>query len=233
MLELPNVTLVTLTSTGLYSALKALLYSARGIKFGRVLFISHKKPLFMPESVDFQSTSRIRGLDEYSYRTIFELPKYIDTEFAMLIHADGFIVNPDAWKKEFLDYDYIGAPFALPKDDFSYRDAFGKIVRVGNGGVSLRSKRLMDLALKLDLPWESFHGSYNEDGFICCKNRHIYEANGMKFAPIELAKYFSHEKPTPEIDGAKPFAFHKWDGGNRHYPRFNDLPFFSGMGRYQ
>jgi hypothetical protein len=231
MLELSNVTLVTMTSTGIYSALKALLYSSRGIKFARVLFISHKKPLFLPGKVDFQSTSPIRGLDEYSYRTIFELPKYIDTEFAMLIHADGFVVNPASWRAEFLDYDYIGAPFALPKDDFSYRDAFGNIVRVGNGGVSLRSKRLMGLAVKLELPWEPFHGHFNEDGFICCKNRHVYENNGMKFAPLEVAKYFSHERMIPEIEGVRPFAFHKWDGSNRGYPKFNNLPLLFGGAR--
>jgi len=136
-----------------------------------------------------------------------------------LVHADGFVVNPSAWRDEFLDYDYIGAPWPLPKDDFSYRDINGKIFRVGNS-VSLRSKRLLDLPIKLNLPWEPYHGFYNEDGFICGKNRHIYEANGMRFAPLDVAKYFSHETMIPEVRNIKPFAFHKWAGSNRAYPKF-------------
>ena len=72
----------------------------------------------------------------------------------------------------------------------------------------------MDLPNKLGLEWKSFHGFYNEDGFICAMNRHIYEENGIKYAPLEVAKYFSHEAPIPEINGITPFGFHgkgsKW-----------------------
>jgi len=53
-----------------------------------------------------------------------------------------------------------------------------------------------------------FHGFYNEDGFICVNYRHVYKENGMKFAGIDTAKYFSHETPIPEIEGIVPFAFH-------------------------
>jgi hypothetical protein len=42
----------------------------------------------------------------------------------------------------------------------------------------------------------------------------------MNFAPLDMAKYFSHEAMIPEIKGIKPFAFHKWAGSNRNYPRF-------------
>jgi hypothetical protein len=42
-----------------------------------------------------------------------------DTEFAILVHEDGFIVNPECWSDEFLKYDYIGAPWPIPNDDFS------------------------------------------------------------------------------------------------------------------
>ena len=156
---------------------------------------------------------------EWSYKIVYELNEYIETDFALLVHADGFVVNPSSWRDEFLDYDYIGAPWPLPADDFSYRDIHGNVVRVGNS-VSLRSKRLLELPTKLKLPWEPYHGFYNEDGFICVKNRHIYESNDMKFAPLEVAKYFAHEAMIPEVRNIKPFAFHKWAGSNRTYPKF-------------
>ena len=112
------------------------------------------------------------------------------------------------WTSNFLNYDYIGAPWPIPNDDFSYRDYFKNIIRVGNGGFSLRSKKLLSLAEELKLDWKSYFGYFNEDGFICCHNRHIYEENGCKFAPIEVAKIFSHESYIPEIGDVKTFGFH-------------------------
>ena len=61
---------------------------------------------------------------------------------------------------------------------------------------------------------------FHEDGFICCKIKHILEAEGMKIAPIEVAKYFGHEHMIPEVEGITPFSFHKWDGTNAKYPNF-------------
>ena len=61
------------------------------------------------------------------------------------------------------------------------------------------------------MEWKPFHGYYNEDGFICVNNRHIYLENGMRFADIEIAKYFSHENMLPELENIIPFAFHNKD----------------------
>lgn len=47
---------------------------------------------------------------------VYELGDYIETDFVMLVHYDGFIVHPELWRDEFLDYDYIGAPWPLPKE---------------------------------------------------------------------------------------------------------------------
>ena len=38
--------------------------------------------------------------------------------------------------------------------------------------------------------------------------RHIYEQLGCKFAPVEVAAKFSHEKQLPETQGITPFGFH-------------------------
>jgi hypothetical protein len=53
-----------------------------------------------------------------SYAAIYEPGKHVDTEFAILVHEDGFIVNPECWRWV-LKYDYIGAPWPIPNDDFS------------------------------------------------------------------------------------------------------------------
>ena len=218
-IKLPNVTLVAMATRNVEETLQALKYSCKGVEYGSVKLLSHYTPHDLGKTIEFIRIDKIKSIDDWSYKIIYELNQYIDTEFALLVHADGFVVNPSSWKDEFLDYDYIGAPWPLPKDNFSYRDTHGNIVRVGNS-VSLRSKRLLVLPIKLNMPWEPFHGYWNEDGFICAKNKHIYEAEGMKFAPLDVAKYFSHEAMIPEVKTIKPFAFHKWAGSNQIYPKF-------------
>lgn len=47
----------------------------------------------------------------------------------------------------------------------------------------------------------------------------------MHIAPLEVAKYYSHEKMIPEVQGITPFAFHKWEGTNAQYPNFIQEPF--------
>ena len=214
MMVLDNVTLVAMSSVDMDNTVKALINSSTEIKFGSVMLISHEKPNSLPDNIEFKHIDKMSNINEYSYNMIYKLGDYIETEFVLVIQSDGYVVNPSSWREEFLDYDYIGAPFALPNDSFSYRDVNGEIFRVGNGGFSLRSKKLVDLPNKLGLEWKSFHGFYNEDGFICAMNRHIYEENGIKYAPLEVAKYFSHEAPIPEINGITPFGFHgkgsKW-----------------------
>lgn len=211
MIKLDNVTLVSMSSIDIDKTIKALEYSCLGVKYASVKLITDQKPEYLPNNIDLCFIDKMNNLDQYSYNMIYKLGDYIDTEFALIIQSDGYVINSSSWREEFLDYDYIGAPFSLPNDNFSYRDINGNIFRVGNGGFSLRSKKLIDLANNLNLDWKPFHGFYNEDGFICAMNRHIYEENGCKFAPLNVAKYFSHEAEIPEVQGINPFGFHgKW-----------------------
>jgi glycosyltransferase involved in cell wall biosynthesis len=219
-LELPQITLIALATRDVEQTLAAIEHSRKNIKFGAVRLLSHYTPFGLPADVDFIRIKKNKDIDEWSFNVVYELGQYVDTDFALLIHADGFVVNPSAWRPEFLEYDYIGAPWPLPKDNYSYRDVYGNVIRVGNS-VSIRSKRLLDLPKTISLLWEADNGFFNEDGFICVKNHHIFNSYGMKFADIQVAKYFSHETMIPEIKGIKPFAFHKWAGSNSIYPRFD------------
>lgn len=224
-LKLPQVTLVAMASVNLYETIKAMQYSMRGIDFGDAVLVTHKKPFLLPKEIRYSHTSELKNIDDFNYKAVYELGNHIHTEYAMLVHADGFIVHPELWRDEFLNYDYIGSPWPLPKegDTTTYRDIHGNICRVGNS-VGIRSKQLLDFPKKANIPWE---GEYafgkmwlHEDGFICCKIRHLLEAEGMQIAPLEVAKYFGHEHMIPEIEGITPFCFHKWMGTNAQYPNF-------------
>lgn len=194
-LKLPQVTLIALTNRDFEGHKRALDKSCEGIEWGGVKLIWDEK---------------ITGIDEWNRKIIYELHNNIDTDFAMLIHADGYVINPSAWRDEFLEYDYVGAPWPLPKDNYSYRTPEGALVRVGNS-VSLRSKRIMRLPYLLGIEWKSYYGNTNEDGFLCVHNRNALESEGMGFAPLEIAQYFSKEHEIEENKGIETFAFHQVD----------------------
>lgn len=193
MLKLPDVTLIAFGSTNVGGMRKALDASIRGVDFWDVKLVDEE----------------CNGIDEWNRKIIFDLTDFIETPFAILIHPDGYVVNPESWDEDWLSFDYMGAPWPLPTDDYSYRTPKGEIVRVGNS-VSLRSKKILDLPRQLGLEWKSYFGNTNEDGFLTCHNRDVLKEHGVNFAPIEVAKWFSKELDMPEnADVDKPFAFHK------------------------
>lgn len=222
-LELPKVTLAAMTSVDIYETIRAMEYSMRGITFGDVVLITHRKPLHLPKGIRYSHTSKLDNIDKFNYKMVYELGEHIHTEYVLLVHADGFVVHPESWQDQFLAYDYIGSPWPLPQNDYAYRDAAGNICRVGNS-VSIRSRRLLEFPKKAGLKWEiQADGFYNEDTFLCCVHKNEMEAAGLRFAPIETAKYFGHEHMIPEImDVEAPFVFHKWRGRNEQYPRFRN-----------
>jgi len=219
--RLPNITLVAVATKEVEETAKALQYSQLGLEFDEVLFFASYDPCHgRNTNYSFQKILPFKDVGEWGRFVVFELHKFIRTKYIILIHADGFIVHPEEWSDEFLDYDYIGAPWPLPKDSFSYRDKRGNIIRVGNS-VSLRSKKILELPEKIGLDWEDAeHGYFHEDGFLCVQHREILIKHGINFSPLSVACHFSRERTISENKGVKPFAFHKWQGQNKHFPRF-------------
>ena len=220
-LYLPNVTLVAMSSVKLYETVWALKYSSEKIRFGDICLISHRRPLTLPPKIRFEKTERLNSIDDFNYRMTYELHRYIKTDYALIVHADGYVVNPDKWDDAFLDYDYIGSPWPLPENDYAYRDTEGNLCRVGNS-VSIRSKRLMEYPSKHNVEWKSYYDdNYNEDIFICCCLKKEMEDAGIHIAPFELALRFGREHMLPENKRIEPFVFHKWRGENANYPDFS------------
>lgn len=221
MHKMQDITLVAVATKEIEETAKALEYSQRSLEFEEVLFFASYDPNPGGENkYTFQKISPFKDVSDWGKFIVFELHKFIKSKYIILIHADGFIIHPESWTQEFLDYDYIGAPWPIPKDTFSYRDALGNIIRVGNS-VSLRSKLMLELPQKLGLDWiDADHGYFHEDGFLCVQHREILMRHGINFPPLSLACRFSRERSIPENRGVKPFAFHKWEGENRSFPRF-------------
>ena len=105
-LQLPQVTLVAMTSVNVKATIQAMEYSMRGIDFGDAVLITHKKPFGLPKSIRYSHTSKLTNIDDFNYKMVYELGDHIKTDYALIVHADGFVVHPEMWRDEFLDYDY-------------------------------------------------------------------------------------------------------------------------------
>lgn len=133
----------------------------------------------------------LAGRADYSRFVMKELLPHIATEHVLLIQWDGYVVNPDAWSGDFLRHDYIGARWGFHQDAHC----------VGNGGFSLRSRRLLDALQDPDI--ERFEP---EDVMICRDYRPLLESrHGIRFAPPEVADRFSFETTYPQ---GRPLGFH-------------------------
>jgi len=157
----------------------------------------------------------INSLEEYSKFVISELDDYVQTPHVLVVQYDGFILNPEQWTDEFLNYDYIGAPWLVADwsvNNFDFPEELrGKLV-VGNGGFSLRSKKMLSVASRLfkEGKVKRYHP---EDTAISVYHRKEFGDNGVKIAPAELAKEFSFEGENNENHRwTHEFGFHgfKW-----------------------
>ena len=184
-LALPNVTLLAVDCVDFNRARAAVEFSKRDIEFGCVKLLTH----FEVEDPLVQRISRISSIEDYSKFMIRELTKYFDTEFVMIVQWDGLILDATLWSNDFLMYDYIGAPWT----PLTLKPGVPKQFNVGNGGFSIRSKRLHD-RLAVD---ENLVMHEAEDVVICQLNRSYLELLGYKFAPYEIAERFSWETGIP------------------------------------
>ena len=172
--------------------------SSDKLSFGKKIIYTYQKPTI--DSGDFE----IKIIDEIPYDKFndFVLQKYsglFDTDYAINFHSDGFIQNQEAWNDYFLEYDYIGAPIKIP-----IAQNESQIV-VGNGGFSLRSKKICEEIEKLKssdyLPnlitkdifkiIPSFFR--NEDVYISFLCNKILKEKGFKIADLHTASFFSTE----------------------------------------
>lgn len=217
-LALPDVTLASVTGVNLKNTLYALWRSKLNIDFFETILITDKdfsSPIKGIKVVKTKGFS-LDSIDAYSEYCIYKLHENIRSKFVLLVQADGYVIHHNLWNSKFYDFDYIGAPWRLTPD--AYIDPFGNQQRVGNGGFSFRSQKLLKTPLTSKVEWNVNEGEFykhmnirsqSEDGIICIHNRHIYESAGNLFAPLEIALGFSCEQKVPEYTGKLTFGFHK------------------------
>jgi hypothetical protein len=181
-LSLPDVTLLCLDTRAPGKALYAMRRCMAQAEFARVVFLGPcESPADRPAhpGIEWIGVPDIESIQAYSSFMLHGLLPYVDTSHVLVVQWDGFVTHPELWRNDFMRYDYIGPPW--------YHK--GRAPAVGNGGFSLRSRRLL-LALA-ELPDD---GTEPEDMQICVKLREALERqHGICFAPLALAAEFGVE----------------------------------------
>lgn len=192
-LLLPDVTLLAASSVDLDNTQLALQISSQNITFGAIKFLTSRVPPQKVANIEYVVIPPMNFLG-YSRFMLLELHKHVDTPYCLVVQADGFVLNEKLWSQEFFEYDYVGAPWP----EYVVVNGNWKLYldknRVGNGGFSLRSRKLLEATAHinfdtLDLPTKS------EDIAICHFLYNEMRAQGIRFAPPELAARFSIESP--------------------------------------
>lgn len=213
-IQIPDVTLIAVDCTDRISGtINALKICSRAMEFGEVVLLSDKKPENLPSFVTYKEIEEIKNIDNYNYFIFLELYKYFNTSHVLLCQDHAYILHPEVWDDGWLKYDWIGAVWGVREN--SYIGNNGERVRNGNGGFSLRSKKISQLPDKMGWELRQEQGFYNEDGNYTCYYRKEMLEQGIKYAPVEIASVFSYETPVLENNYGrlKTFGFH------RHLPR--------------
>jgi hypothetical protein len=206
-IKIHDVTLISV-SNKVSETIGSMMLSLEQAEFDSVKFLTHKKIIDWPKEIEYKEIPEIDSYIKYNDFVFRELGSYVDTPFALVVQDDSWILNGNLWDNQFLQFDYIGAPWPVRENSFMANN--GDRVRVGNGGFSLRSSKLMNLPKILGLPLTQEQGFAHEDGNCCVYYRKEFLEQGIKYAPVELAARFSFENYVRENMQLKGFfGFHK------------------------
>ena len=210
---LENVTLLAYTSHEIPQTIASLQKCQEGLGFAETKLLCHEKPDGLPENILYEFAPEINNIDDFNQYVFLELGKHVNTSHVLYVQAHAWILHPELWDDEWLQYDYIGSPWKHMDEAYI---AWGskEHVRVGNGGVSLRSKKLLEIPKKHGLPLLQEQNWYNEDGNLTCYYRELMLALGIKYASVEVAARFAYENDVPENMEIKDFF-----GYHRNMPR--------------
>lgn len=187
-LDLRNISLVCVETRYPELARFAIERCLAGAEFKECLLFTSRLHV-LPAYIRQVLVAPIESVEAYSAFMVEELGAHFSGSHVLIMQWDSFIVDHSQWQSAFLDYDYIGAPW-------SHRP-----VAVGNGGFSLRSRRLYDV-----LPQLQIEQPHPEDYAICeLHGARLQDDFGIRFTDARLASAFAFECIPPT---APTFGFH-------------------------
>lgn len=168
----------------------ALKHCLEQVDFAECLFFTDSDLCEIDPRITRVPIGKLSSARDYSKFLLTRLVDFVRTPYCLVAQWDGFVVNGNRWDTSFLKYDYVGAPWPQFTDGDN----------VGNGGFSLRSKRLLEACRD-----PRFQAIHPEDVAICRVNRRLLESDyGIRFADEGVATRFSFERGHP----TRTFGFH-------------------------
>jgi len=195
MLHLPDVTLVVIDTAYHQLTEMAVNDTLSHVSFEDILVFSDR-PLEVPAPT---IPCQIKSMEDVQRFMWYGVYPHLRTNLALYIQWDGWVTSPDLWHEDFRQFDWIGAlwPWHPP----------GK--RVGNGGFSLRSRKLLEIlnTQQTEFPLAPVAGQtvYYEDQLVCFHYSDQLTAEyGIKIADEMVASMFA----TEYEDNPHSFGFH-------------------------
>lgn len=213
-----SITLLGIDGTGneLDCYIKLFELCSREYNFQNYKIITANKSIPIVKNIEFFKIDKL-NYQQYQSFCILETNQYINTDYALFVQSDGFVVNGDKWSDQYLNYDYVGQPWMLDTGEMVYPWITDNNESVGEGGFSLRSKCLLNFCSKFNkkVIENLTQNGNNEDFIICVLYRDLLKQNGFKFSTPELAKQFcagTNDSDQQKINNT--FGFH----GNKFLP---------------
>lgn len=199
MIELNQISLIAVAGNKQGETITALYKCMRECKFATVKLITNID-IKLPD-IEVINVGGLDSWEKYNYFIVKELTNYFDTDMCLIVQYDSWILNGDCWNNEFLNYDLVSAKWL----------DIGKPYNVGNGGFSLRSKRLQDI-----LSQDKFITTTCPEDVAISKvyGQYLIDHYGIKFASEDVADKFSFELNEPTHP---TFGFH-----NFHWRAFTE-----------
>jgi hypothetical protein len=212
MLNLQNIELYCIdgdfTKKDIFT--KIISYINKTFNFKQIKYFSPENPNI--DNTNFIKINKINSSEDYSEFIIADLAQYLESDFILTAHSDGFPINPHMWTDEYLNYDFIGAPWPwkIGNDELNMGKSF-------NGGFSLRSSKFVKLQTRIP----KIHQRWHEDAVVTDIHRPWFLSNGCRYSTYELAKQFSLELDLPDskndINNVFGFHYQKENVGKRNH----------------
>lgn len=178
MIDLRQLTLVVVATRGHALTKIAIEDCLRQAEFGAVLiYTDDPARVGIPNAQYFEvpDWDNKKAAGQFYYAKAAE---NVRTPAGLYLEWDAGIFNPGKWKPEFMQYDYIGAPWNTSDD-----------MKVGNGGFTIMSQRLGNFLVTNFKNYPCY-----TDWDVCRTwRKKIEHATGFKWAPYELAREFAWE----------------------------------------
>jgi hypothetical protein len=201
MLDLSSTTLVCADCVDANRAVRVLNRCMQHATFGAVKFLTSLKTSF-PYAAPIP---HLASLEAYSVFMLTHLHRHISTPHMLVVQRDGYIINPDKWNPDWLNYAYIGP-------------LFNQYDIVGSGGFSFRSKAAMGAIAGWLPDWDGTPQSaariqrglgLYEDGIVSMRLRSQLEDKGFRFPSAETASLFAAGgNRNEDYYVERPFGFH-------------------------